>query len=53
MSKENAIKKYIVHGKLDMEKVVKDFYSYVLTIVRNTAKLSKEDEEELVSDVFL
>lgn len=52
MSKENAIKKYIVHGKLDMEKVVKDFYSYVLTIVRNTAKLSKEDEEELVSDVF-
>ena len=52
MNKENTIKDYLISGKLNMEKLVKDFYNYILAIIKNTADLSKEDEEELISDVF-
>ena len=52
MNKENIIKDYFINGKLDMETLVRDFYNYILKVIQNTAILSKEDEEELISDVF-
>jgi RNA polymerase sigma-70 factor (ECF subfamily) len=46
------IEDYIVQGKLDMSKIVDDFYNYISTIVRNAGISNIEDQEEIVYDVF-
>lgn len=53
--KEDTIKNYIVNGKLNVEKMIKNFNAYIHTIVENNVgtKLSNEDKEEIISDVFL
>ena len=53
--KEDTIKNYMLNNKLDVEKMIKNFNGYIHTIVENNVgdKLSNEDKEEIVSDVFL
>lgn len=53
MSKE-VIEKYIVNGKLDLDKIVDDYSSYVKTIINNAVgnNLSAEDKEEILLDAF-
>lgn len=53
MNKEKIIKEYIVKNKLDMEKVVDDYYNYISTIIKNSYNFKVEDEDEMISDVFL
>ena len=53
MSKE-VIKKYIINGKLDLDKIVDDYSSYVRTIINNVVgtNLNLEDKEEILLDAF-
>lgn len=53
MSKE-VIEKYIVNEKLDLDKIVDDYSSYVKTIINNAVgnNLSAEDKEEILLDAF-
>ena len=54
MKKEKLIKQYIENDKLNIEKVMKDYTNYLYVIVNNkNFKLTQEDIEEIVSDVFL
>lgn len=55
MKEEYYISRYITKYELDIEMMIKDFKGYVLTIIQNNSKgaLSKEDQEEIISDVFL
>lgn len=53
MNKEKIIEEYIVKNNLDMEKVVDDYYNYISTIIRNSHSFKIEDEDEMISDVFL
>lgn len=53
MKQESKIESYIVNNSLEMSKLVDDYYNYISTIIRNTHTLSTEDEEEIISDVFL
>ena len=53
MKKENNIGNYIVHNQLDIQKVVDDYYNYISKIIKNYSNISLEDEEEIISDVFL
>lgn len=53
MNKEKIIEEYIVKKHLDMEKVVEDYYNYISTIIRNSHSFKIEDEDEMISDVFL
>ena len=53
MKKENTIDNYIVENDLDMPKVFEDYYHYVSTIIKNKQNINIEDEEEIISDVFL
>lgn len=53
MVREQTINIYIVDGKLDMQKIIDDYYNYISTIIRNATIISLEDEEEIMSDVFL
>lgn len=48
-----VIEKYIVNGKLDLDKIVDD-YSYVKTIINNAVgnNLKDEDKEEIMLDTF-
>ena len=42
------------NNKLDIEKIMKDYANYIYSIIRNSyIKLSDEDIEEIVLDVFL
>lgn len=50
---EKLIRDYIICNKLNMPKVVDDYYNYISTIVRNSNLLKTEDQEEIISDVFL
>lgn len=52
MIEEDKIGNYISQNTLDMTRVVNKYYNYVSTIIRNSAILSIEDEEEIISDVF-
>lgn len=54
MKKEKLIKQYIEKDSLNIEKVMKDYTNYLYIIVKNkNFKLTEEDIEEIVSDVFL
>ena len=53
MNKEKIIEEYIVRNNLDMEKVVDDYYNYISTIIKNSYNFKVEDEDEMISDVFL
>ena len=54
MNEYKAIKYYIENNKLDLEKIINDYSSYVATIINNMARnnLNNEDKEEIVSEVF-
>ena len=53
MKRENKIESYIIHNNLEMTRIVDDYYNYISAIIKNTHTLSTEDEEEIISDVFL
>ena len=54
MKKENLIKQYVEKDNLNIEKVMEDYTNYLYVIVKNkNLKLTEEDIEEIVSDVFL
>ena len=53
MNKEKIIEEYIEKNNLDMEKVVDDYYNYVITIIKKSSNFKIEDEDEMISDVFL
>ena len=45
---------YIFDNKMDLERIVKDFKPYVITIIDNAVndRLSYEDKEEIITDTF-
>lgn len=53
MSRE-VIEKYIINRKLDLDKIVDDYSSYVKTIINNAVgnNLKQEDKEEILLDTF-
>lgn len=55
MQYKNQINDYINNGRLDLERIVKEYTPYVQTIVENGTgnNLSYEDKEEIITDVFL
>lgn len=53
MNKEKIIEEYIVKNNLDIEKVIDDYYNYISTIIRKSHNFRIEDEDEMISDVFL
>ena len=52
---EKTIDKYIENDALNIEKVINEYSGYIYIIVKNLAKetISKEDIEEIISDVFV
>jgi len=52
--KNEILKDYLVNNKIDMDKMLDDFYGYVYIIVKNNVSISitNEDIEEIISDVF-
>ena len=51
---EKSIEFYFENSEIDIEKTIKDYKNYILTIMRNSyINLSDEDTEEVVLDVFL
>ena len=48
------IKHYIKNNELDLEKIINEYSSYLVTIINNIARdsLNHEDKEEIVSEVF-
>ena len=55
MEKREELKKYITNGKLDMNRLIAQYFSYVYTVVRNykNSNMSEEDVEEIILDVFI
>lgn len=53
--KREILKDYRINGKLDIDKLLDDFYGYVYIIVKNGVSiyLTDEDMEEIISDVFV
>ena len=53
--KTEILKDYLIKEKIDIDKMVDDFYGYVYIIVKNGVNIaiSEEDIEEIISDVFL
>ena len=53
--KSEELKDYLVKGKLDIDKLIDDFYGYVYMIVKNgiSVFITNEDMEEIISDVFV
>ena len=51
---KKTIENYIVNEKLDLDKIVDDYSSYVKTIINNAVgnNLSAEDKEEILLDTF-
>lgn len=54
MNDYKEIKHYIKNNKLDLEKIINEYSSYIATIINNMARdsLNNEDKEEIVSEVF-
>lgn len=54
MSNMDLIENYIVNDELNIEQIVKDYSGYIYKIIDNSfyQNLSKEDYEEIISDVF-
>lgn len=53
MEKDDVIYMYIKDSKLDMESIMNNYTGYIWSIVKNSTNLSKEDIEEIISDVFV
>lgn len=53
--KNEVLNEYFIDGKLDIDKIIDDFYSYVYIIVKNgvSVLITDEDIEEIISDVFV
>ena len=53
--KNEILKDYLKNGKVDIDKIIDDFYGYVYIIVKNGVSIAMTDEdiEEIVSDVFV
>lgn len=53
--KKEILKDYLVEGKLDLDKLLDDFYGYIYIIVKNgiSTYITDEDMEEIISDVFI
>ena len=52
--KDKKIYDYISNGKLEIERIMKDYTNYVYTIIRKSyTSLPKEDMDEINLDVFL
>ena len=53
--KTEILEDYLVNGKLDIDKILDDFYRYVYIIVKNgvSTYITDEDIEEIISDVFV
>ena len=50
----DKIQNYIVNNELEMEKIIKNYNNYISTIIHNShSTFSKEDEEEIIMDVYL
>lgn len=52
---ETTLKEYIKGNKLDIERLIEQYYSYVYRIIKSTKSVGivEEDIEEIISDVFL
>ena len=50
-----TLKEYIKGNRLDIDKVVEDYYGYIYMIIKNIKSIGilEEDMEEIISDVFL
>ena len=53
--REMTLKEYSKGNRLDIDRVVEDYYGYIYMIVKNTKSVGilEEDVEEIISDVFL
>lgn len=53
--KKEILKDYLLNGKLDIDKLLDDFYGYVYIIVKNGVSIyvTDEDIEEIISDIFI
>lgn len=53
--REMTLKEYSKNNRLDIDKVVEEYYGYIYMIVKNikSAGVLEEDVEEIISDVFL
>lgn len=53
--KNKILNDYLINGKLDIDRILDDFYNYVYIIVKNgvSASITDEDIEEIISDVFV
>lgn len=53
--KKEILKDYLLNGKLDIDKLLDDFYGYVYIIVKNGVSIymADEDIEEIISDIFI
>ena len=53
--KKEILNDYLINGKLDIDRILDDFYNYVYIIVKNRVSVSITDEdiEEIISDVFV
>lgn len=54
MEKNQKLKSYKKHNKLNLEEIIDKYNGYVYKVVENAAKqnLSKEDIEEIIADTF-
>ncbi len=53
--KNEILNDYLINGKIDIDRILDDFYNYVYIIVKNgvSVSITNEDIEEIISDVFV
>ena len=53
--KNEILNDYLINRKLDIDRILDDFYNYVYIIVKNGVSvfITDEDIEEIISDVFV
>ena len=53
--KNEILNDYLINGKLDIDRILDDFYNYVYAIIINgvSVSITDEDIEEIISDVFV
>ena len=53
--KDEILNDYLENGKVNIDKILDDFYGYIYVVVRNSVSilLTDEDIEEIISDVFV
>lgn len=54
MENKNELENYVINEKIDLDKIVDDYTSYLRTIIQNMVNnnLSEEDKEEIILDTF-